>query len=98
MITEHPAPRKKWSERRRSHPKPAPASRPDWRRYNPPADAAAILEACPNLFVANTTAELLDAACGTKQSNSYEVAYKVEGKGRVVDATVARVRNGIGAN
>jgi hypothetical protein len=98
MITEPPVLPRKWSERRRTGPKSAPAARPDWRRYNPPADAAAILAGCPNLFIANTTTELVDAACGSKDRNYFEVAYDVEGKGRVVEATVARVRNGICAN
>lgn len=72
--------------------------KPDWRRYNPPAEAAAILSACPQLFIAGTTEELIEAACGDARSNYFEVAYEVEGRGRVVEATVARVRNGICAN
>ena len=71
---------------------------PDWRCYNPPAEAAAILSACPQLFIAGATEELVEAACGDAKNNFFEVAYEVEGRGRVVEATVARVRNGICAN
>src|SRR5579862_9512238 len=98
MIIDQPTMPKKWSERRRSGVRHSVAARPDWHRYNPPEDAAAVLAGCPNLFVANTTTELVDAACGSKESNFFEVAYEVPGKGRVLEATVARVRNGICAN
>lgn len=57
MITEHPALPRKWSQRQRTGPKPAPAARPDWRRYNPPSEAAAVVAGCPSLFVANTATE-----------------------------------------
>ena len=97
MITNQMVMPKKWSERRRTGVKQSAAG-PDWRRYNPPADAAEVLAGCQNLFVANTTTELLDAACGKKESNYFEVTYEVPGKGRVLEATVARVRNGICAN
>ncbi len=69
-----------------------------WRLFNPPAEVQAILEASPKVTVAATTAELVDLACGGADSNYFEVAYDVPGKGTVVEATVARVRNGICAN
>src|SRR6185436_17216240 len=89
--------RKRWSERQRSHPKPSNAPR-DWRRYNPPAEASRVLAECPKLFIASTSQELVDSACGNAQTNYFEVGYEVEGKGHVVEATAARVRNGICAN
>jgi hypothetical protein len=84
------------------HPLRSPSAknteRPDWHVYNLPWEAAAILEACPELFIVGATEELVDAACGSAENNFFEVAYEVEGRGRVVEATVARVRNGICAN
>lgn len=71
-------------------------TKPDWSRYHPPSDAATILNACPRLTIASTPSELLDLACG--DSTQFEVAYEVEGKGRIVEVTVARVRNGLSAN
>lgn len=70
----------------------------DWYKYNPPAEAAEILTQCKKLIIASTTTELIDLACGGSKSNYYEVAYDVPGKGRVLEATVARARNGIVAN
>ncbi len=70
----------------------------DWTRYNPPAEAAEILAACPQVIIASHVEELIDLACGGPDSDSMDVAYDVEGKGHVVEATVARVRNGVAVN
>lgn len=70
----------------------------NWQKYNPPPEAAEILSQCPRLTIANTTEELVALACGGPNSDAYEVAYDVPGKGRVVEATVSRVRNGVTAN
>ncbi len=75
------------------------ASPADWRKYHPPADARAILEQCPGVTIGSTPAQLIALATGGKPSSEeYEVAYDVPGKGRVVEARVARVRNGVVAN
>lgn len=70
----------------------------DWRKYNPPVEAVEVLAASPRVLIASTTQELVDLACGGAGSAAYEVAYDVPGQGRVVEATVARVRNGVAAN
>ena len=70
----------------------------NWQKYHPPAEAAEILTACPSLTIAQSIAELVDLACGGARSGRFEVAYEVAEKGRVVEATVARVRNGVAAN
>ena len=70
----------------------------DWHRYHPPAEATAILEACPSLTVASSISELVNMACGGLGSYYTEVAYDVPGHGRIVEATVARVRNGVAVN
>jgi hypothetical protein len=70
----------------------------DWKKYNPPPDAADLLSTCTNLTIVNSVTELLDLACGGPDQNYFEVAYEVEGRGLVTEATVARVRNGLAAN
>jgi hypothetical protein len=71
----------------------------DWRKLNPPDEVRSILEAAPSVITAGTTAELLELACpGCGPNGSMEVAYDVKGQGRVVEAIVARVRNGISVN
>ncbi len=67
-------------------------------KYHLPNEAATLLAECKRLTIASTTAELIDLACGGAGSHSFEVAYDVPGKGRILEATVARVRNGVAAN
>ncbi len=69
-----------------------------WSHYNLPADAIMVLEQSPGVTVAGSISELLEAACGGPDNDYYEVVYDVPGKGRVVEATVARVRNGVAVN
>lgn len=65
---------------------------------NLPEAAASIVSAAPKVTVASSAAELIDLACGGPGSDFFEVAYEVPGRGRIVEATVARVRNGVCAN
>jgi len=69
-----------------------------WQKLNPPSDARDILAHCPGVVAASTIGELVDLACGGAGSTLYEVAYDVPGKGRFVEARVARVRNGVSVN
>ncbi len=69
-----------------------------WKVFNPPVEAERILKNAPSVTVFNTIEELIDAACGGAGSDSMEVAYDVPGKGRIVEATSVRVRNGVAAN
>src|SRR5436305_7929475 len=69
-----------------------------WQKYHPPREAAEILTNCKRVTIASTTQELIDLACGGPKSNAFEVSYEVPGKGRVVEANVARMRNGVAAN
>lgn len=69
-----------------------------WHQYNPPPEAAKILSDCPELIIASRVEELIDLACGGPKSDFVEVAYEVPGLGRIVEATAARVRNGVCAN
>lgn len=70
----------------------------NWKKYNLPTEAITVVQECPSLTIASTIAELIELACGGPHSNYFEVAYEIAGKGRVVEATVARVRNGVAAN
>lgn len=69
-----------------------------WQKYHPPADTAAVLETCQNLTIASSTAELLELACGGANNSLYDVAYHIPGRGIMLEATVARARNGIVVN
>ena len=70
----------------------------DWEKYHLPEEVNEILHACPSVKVMSTTAELVTLSCGGLGSSYFEVAYDVPGRGRVVEATVCRVRNGVAAN
>lgn len=63
-----------------------------------PPEVKDILEACPNYIVPQSNAQLIHMALGSAANDYFEVAYDIPGKGRVVEATVARVRNGISVN
>jgi hypothetical protein len=70
----------------------------DWTNLKPPPEAAAILAASPAVTVHHSVRELLDAACGGAGSGYFEVMYEVPGRGAVLEAAVARARNGVVAN
>jgi len=55
----------------------------------------AVLERAPRVIVPENRAELVELAVGGPGSDRFEVAYEVPGKGRVVEATVVRCRNGL---
>lgn len=69
-----------------------------WDHLILPIDARALLESAPKVTFAENINQLIDLACGGPESNSFEVAYDVPGHGRVVEAKVVRVRNGVSAN
>uniref|UniRef100_A0A7C3IJK1 DUF4914 family protein n=1 Tax=Gracilinema caldarium TaxID=215591 RepID=A0A7C3IJK1_9SPIR len=59
-----------------------------------PQELNAVLAHGRKVIVPETRAELLELAMGGEGCNLFEVAYDVPGKGRVVEATVARCKNG----
>lgn len=63
-----------------------------------PDDIAALLRAAPSVTVARSTSDLISLAVRDAQNGWHEVAYEVPGRGRVVEAHVCQVRNGIAAN
>jgi hypothetical protein len=76
----------------------APITTSAWRKLNPPGAAAEVLAAAPRVEVPAALADLARMACGGAGLWPFEVAYDVPGKGRVVEATVVQVRNGVSAN
>ncbi len=51
-----------------------------------------------NIIIPESREELFEMATGGKDNDFFEVAYDVEGKGRVVEATVAKCKNGAAVN
>lgn len=64
-----------------------------------PVEISGLLKSAPSVRFASSIEELLELAVPeTSCAGWYEVAYDVEGKGRIVEARVCRVRNGISVN
>jgi hypothetical protein len=64
-----------------------------------PPEAEAVLRDCPSFIVAGNVEQLTKLAVRDADDRGWhEVAYDVPGKGRVVEAHVCRVKNGIAAN
>ena len=63
-----------------------------------PKDVAAVLKASPMVHMPHSRAELFELAIGGPDSTTFEVAYDVPGKGRVVEAEVVKCRNGLAIN
>ncbi|HMP91033.1 MAG TPA: DUF4914 family protein [Kiritimatiellia bacterium] len=63
-----------------------------------PGDLKEVLAACPGYIVARNKIDLYNLAIRDAVNGVHEVAYDVPGKGRVVEATVCQVKNGIAAN
>ena len=63
-----------------------------------PLSVQDILAACPKYTVASTWQQLYELATRDAVNGVHEVAYDVPGHGRVLEATVCRVKNGIAAN
>ncbi|MFA7155503.1 MAG: DUF4914 family protein [Proteiniphilum sp.] len=68
------------------------------RKITLPKDAAEILRGCNSFQVFSNTADLADAAVGGKESQSFEVRYSLPEQGKVTEAIIHRVSNGISAN
>lgn len=63
-----------------------------------PQEFENVIRKAPKVVVANSLDDLIAIATGDTNSAYFEVAYDVPQNGRVVEATVSRVRNGIVAN
>ena len=81
-----------------SAPHQASESGEAWRKLSLPPELHSVLDAAPSVAVASTVSELVELAAPEGTLTFHEVAYDVPGRGRVVEAQVCRVRNGIAAN
>lgn len=82
-----------------SNPSAATGGKPAALPFKVPAEVQAVLDACPAYVIAGNTADLRALAVRDADASGWhEVAYDVPGKGRVVEAKVCSVRNGIAAN
>ncbi len=66
--------------------------------FRVPPELADILTHCPRFIVAKSVDELVALALRDTRNGYHEVAYDVPGRGRVVEARVCRVKNGLSAN
>ena len=69
----------------------------DWKNLSLPEQFRELLEATQFDWV-GTTNQLMDSVCGRPGSNYGEVSYEIAGRGPVVEARVAKVRNGVVVN
>ena len=67
-------------------------------RFVLPKELTELIGKGMNITIPETRAALLEQAMGGPKSHLFEVAYEVPGKGRVVEATVARCKNGAVVN
>jgi hypothetical protein len=82
----------------------------DWTKLNLPPSVIEVLSAASAIFVADGREDLLNWALGREvkatdwalgnreDKGEYEVAFEVADKGRVVEATVTKARNGLSVN
>ncbi|MCJ7550958.1 MAG: DUF4914 family protein, partial [Anaerolineae bacterium] len=70
----------------------------NWRKYHLPEDVAEVLAKSPSVTVISTITELVNLACGGLGSSHSEVTYDLPEQGQIVEAIVARVRNGVSVN
>ncbi len=70
----------------------------DIGRLHLPEDVLDILNACPGYRVAEGLPDLVELACRDAYGGWHDVVYDIPDKGRIVEARVCRVRNGVAAN
>src|SRR5439155_23133168 len=63
-----------------------------------PEDLLDLLAGCPGWTVPRDRAAILRLALGDGKADVFDVAYDVPGRGRVVEATVTRCKNGLSIN
>ena len=59
-----------------------------------PADLTSALEKCKTVIVPESKEDLVELCYGSATLSHYEVSYEIPGKGRIVEAEVARCKNG----
>lgn len=63
-----------------------------------PGDTMSALEKCRSIIFPASKADLVELCYGSATLSHYEVSYEVPGKGRIVEAEVARCKNGPSVN
>jgi len=63
-----------------------------------PQYIASLLEMCPCWSMPTSRQDILSMAMGGQQEGVFEVAYEVPGRGRVIEATVTKCKNGLAVN
>ena len=63
-------------------------------RFNLSEELRSVLERCKGVCFPETHDELTELCYGPAHLDKFEVAYQIENKGRVVEATVVRCKNG----
>jgi hypothetical protein len=74
------------------------AARAGWSGLDLPEEVRNVLESAPEVLWASDARQLMELAVGGEEADYAEVSYDVPGKGLVLEATVAKTRNGIVAN
>jgi len=69
-----------------------------WPHLGLPRQVTDVLQHCKSLCFPRSRDEVLSLAIGGQDEGVFEVAYEVTGRGRVVEATVAKCRNGLAVN
>jgi hypothetical protein len=70
----------------------------DYLKMPLPKELKSILSSCPGFVVPSDREMILQLAMGDSDSDVYDVAYDVPGRGQVVEATVTRCKNGLSIN
>ena len=69
-----------------------------WPDLGLPAQITDVLQHCKSLHFPRSREEVLSLAMGGQCEGLFEVAYEVPGRGRVIEATVAKCSNGLAVN
>jgi len=70
----------------------------DCTTWRLPSDVKDLLVNCAGYLIPGSRFELISLAMGGEDTHLFEVAYDVPGHGRIVEATVARCKNGAAVN
>lgn len=75
-----------------------PTLQAPWKKFNPPAELAAILERAPKVLLASSIEEMVAKSFTNDSEEFHSIDYTLPDGRVVTEATVARVRNGIVVN
>lgn len=70
----------------------------DYEKLKLPPYIVDILKGSKGVIIPKTREELLELAMGSSVNTVFDVAYEIQGKGRVLEATVTKCKNGVVVN